>query len=140
HAAPSAPVRQECGCYVVGRDHGRDSIRTFKVLRIRKDIKFATRRERDFRLPKDFEAAAYRPPPPWQMGEIQGEARIELSGDTAWWVERTYRKPHGHVEDSVFVTPYADLSHLAAWILRLDGRAVPLEPDELRRSVAGGLR
>src|SRR5581483_3748224 len=112
----------------------------FKVLRIRKDIKFATRRERDFRLPKDFEAAKHRPPPPWQMGEIQGEARIELTGDTAWWVERTYEPQHGHVEDGVFVTEYADLSHLAAWILRLDGRAVPLEPDELRRTVAGGLR
>ena len=74
------------------------------------------------------------------MGEIQGDACIEVSGDTAWWVERTYRKPHGHVEDGVFVTPYADLSHLAAWILRLDGRAVPLEPDELRRTVATGPR
>ena len=38
------------------------------------------------------------------------------------------------------MTPYADLSHLAAWILRLDGRAVPLAPPELRRAVAGGLR
>src|SRR5262249_52767776 len=28
----------------------------------------------------------------------------------------------------------------AAWILRQDGRAVPLEPDELRREVARGLR
>src|SRR6476661_7847983 len=137
---PYALLPHEGSWYVVGRDHGSDAIRTFKVLRIRKDIKFATRRERDFRLPKDFEAAAHRPPPPWQMGEIAGEARIELSGDTAWWVERTYRKPHGHVEDGVFVTPYADLSHLAAWILRLDGRAVPLEPAELRRTVATGLR
>ena len=39
-------------------------------------------------------------------------------------------------EDGVFVTPYASLEHLAAWVLRLDGRAVPLEPDELRREVA----
>ena len=137
---PYALLPHEGSWYVVGRDHGSDAIRTFKVLRIRKDIKFATRRERDFRLPKDFDAAAHRPPPPWQMGEIQGEARIELSGDTAWWVERTYRKPHGRVEDGVFVTPYADLAHLAAWILRLDGRAVPLEPAELRRTVAAGLR
>src|SRR6476661_8673927 len=77
---PYALLPHEGSWYVVGRDHGSDAIRTFKVLRIRKDIKFATRRERDFRLPKDFEAAAHRPPPPWQMGEIAGEARIELSG------------------------------------------------------------
>jgi proteasome accessory factor C len=137
---PYALLPHEGSWYVVGRDHDSDAIRTFKVLRIRKDIKFATRRERDFRLPKEFDAAAHRPPPPWQMGELSGEARIELTGDTAWWVERTYKPPHGHVEDGVFVTAYADLSHLAAWILRLDGRAVPLEPDELRREIATGLR
>jgi proteasome accessory factor C len=137
---PYALLPHEGSWYVVGRDHESDAIRTFKVLRIRRDIKFATRRERDFRLPKEFDVAKERPRPPWQLGEIVGEARIELSGDTAWWVERTYRKPHGHVEDGVFVTEYADLSHLAAWILRLDGRAVPLEPDKLRREVAVGLR
>src|SRR5438132_1578426 len=137
---PYALLPHEGGWYVVGRDHGPDAIRTFKVSRIRRDIKFATRRERDFRLPKDFNAAKHRPPPPWQMGAAVGEARIELSGDTAWWVERTYRPPHGRVEGGVFVTRYADLSHLAAWILRLDGRAVPIEPPELRRAVAAGLR
>jgi predicted DNA-binding transcriptional regulator YafY len=137
---PYALLPHEGSWYVVGRDHGSDAIRTFKVSRIRRDITFATRRERDFRLPADFNAAKHRPPPPWQMGETVGKARIELSGGTAWWVERTYRPPHGHVEESVFITPYADLSHLAAWILRLDGRAVPLEPPELRRAVAGGLR
>jgi predicted DNA-binding transcriptional regulator YafY len=137
---PYALLPHEGSWYVVGRDHESDAIRTFKVLRIRKDIKFATRRERDFRLPKDFDVAKERPRPPWQLGEIVGEARIELSGDTAWWVERTYRPPHGHVDDGVFVTEYADLSHLASWILRLDGRAVPVEPAELRREVATGLR
>jgi predicted DNA-binding transcriptional regulator YafY len=136
---PYALLTHEGGWYVVGRDHRPDDYRTFKVSRIRRDITFATRRERDFRLPKDFNAAEHRPPPPWQMGEKLGEARIELSGDTAWWVERTYR-PYGRVEDGVFVTSYANLELLAAWILRLDGRAVPVEPAELRRTVARGLR
>ena len=99
HVDPYALLPHEGSWYVVGRDHESDAIRTFKVLRIRRDIKFATRRERDFRLPKDFDAAKHRPPPPWQMGETVGEARIELSGDTAWWVERTYRPPYGRMED-----------------------------------------
>jgi proteasome accessory factor C len=136
---PYALMPHEGSWYVIGRDHTADDIRTFRVSRIRGDIRFATRRERDFRLPPEFNAAEHRPPPPWQMGETVGEARIELSGDTAWWVERTYRQ-HGKLEDGVFVTPYADLGHLAAWILRLDGRAVPIEPQELRRTVASGLR
>ncbi|HZR93611.1 MAG TPA: WYL domain-containing protein [Gaiellaceae bacterium] len=136
---PYALLPHEGSWYVIGRDHGRGEIRTFRVSRIRGEIRFATRRERDFRLPAGFSAAEHRPPPPWQIGPALGEARIELSGDTAWWVERTYRR-QGTVEDGVFVTPYADLDHLAAWILRLDGRAQPLDPPELRRRVASGLR
>ncbi len=124
---------------MIGRDHGSDEIRTFRVSRIRGEIRFATRRERDFRLPADFNAQKHRPPPVWQIGEIIGEARIGMAGDTAWWVERTYRA-NGRLEDDVFVTPYASIEHLASWVLRLDGRATPLEPDELRREVATGLR
>src|SRR6266508_1582103 len=37
--------------YVVGQDLDRKDIRTFRVSRIRGDIRFATRRERDFRIP-----------------------------------------------------------------------------------------
>jgi proteasome accessory factor BC len=136
---PYALLPHEGSWYVIGRDHGSDEIRTFRVSRIRGEIRFATRRERDFRLPPEFNAQDYRPPPVWQMGETVGEARIELSGDTAWWVERTYRS-YGKLEDDVFVTPYASLEHLASWVLRLDGRAIPLEPDELRREVAASLR
>jgi proteasome accessory factor C len=65
--------------------------------------------------------------------------RIEVVGDTAWWVERTYGEV-GRVEDGVFVTPYSSIPLLASWILRQDGRAIPLEPDELRREVADAVR
>ncbi len=136
---PYALLPHEGSWYVIGRDHKAEEIRTFRVSRIRGEIRFATRRERDFRLPPEFNAQKHRPPPAWQMGEIVGEARIELTSDTAWWVERTHRRS-GHIEDGVFVTPYASIEHLAAWVLRLDGRAVPVEPDELRREVAVSLR
>ena len=125
--------------YVVGRDLDREDIRTFRVSRIRGEIKFATRRERDFRTPADFDIERYRGRPPWQIGEPIGEARIEVRGDTAWWVQRAYGST-GHFEDGVFVTDYSSLPMLASWVLRQDGRAVPLEPDELRREVAGSLR
>ena len=136
---PYALLPDKGAWYVIGRDHDVDEIRTFRVSRIRRDIRFATRRERDFRLPPHFDADDYRLPPRWQIGETAGTARIGVGGDTAWWIDRTLGDA-GRVEDGVFVTDYADLSQLASWILRLDGRASPLEPDELRREVAAGLR
>src|SRR5882757_7967988 len=125
--------------YVVGYDLERDDIRTFRVSRIRGEIKFATRRERDFRTPVEFDIEQFRGRPPWQVGEIVGEARIEVRGDTAWWVQRAYGLT-GRLEEGVFITDYSSLPQLASWVLRQDGRAVPLEPDELRREVATSLR
>jgi proteasome accessory factor BC len=125
--------------YVVGRDLDRDALRTFRVSRIEGDIRFATRRERDFRLPPDFDVADLRGRPDWQIGHTVGEARIEVRGDTAWWVQRAYGAT-GRLEDGVFITDYSSIGALASWVLRQDGRAVPLEPDELRREVAASLR
>jgi proteasome accessory factor BC len=125
--------------YVIGRDHDREAIRTFRVSRIRGDIRLATRRERDFRLPEDFDVESYRGRANWQIGDIAGEARIEVGGDTAWWVERVYGRA-GRIEDGVFVTDYASLAALARWILRQDGRAVPQSPPDLRRTVKTALQ
>src|SRR4029079_16620522 len=125
--------------YVVGHDLDREEIRTFRVSRIRGDIKFATRRERDFRAPTDFDVELYRGRPPWQIGDVVGTARIEVRGDTAWWVRRAYGAT-GRLEDGVFVTEYSSIPQLASWVLRQNGRAVPLEPAELKRDVAAALR
>src|SRR5438876_7178296 len=125
--------------YVVGHDLDREEIRTFRVSRIRGDIKFATRRERDFRAPTDFDVELSRGRPPWQIGDSVGTARIEVRGDTAWWVRRAYGST-GTLEDDVFVTEYSSIPQLASWVLRQNGRAVPLEPPELRRDVAAALR
>jgi proteasome accessory factor C len=125
--------------YVIGHDLDRDDTRTFRVSRIRGDIRFATRRERDFRIPAEFDVGAFRDRPAWQIGDPAGEARIEVSPATAWWVERTFGNA-GRLEGDTFVTPYSSLGLLASWILRQDGRAVPAAPDELRREVARALR
>src|ERR671936_490572 len=125
--------------YVIGHDLDRKDIRTFRVSRIRDDIRFATRRERDFRIPSDFDIDAYRGRAPWQIGDSVGEARIELAGDTAWWVMRSFGNA-GRLDDGAFVTEYSAIPLLASWILRQDGRAIPVEPDELRRAVAESLR
>jgi proteasome accessory factor C len=125
--------------YVIGADlddGGR--VKKFRVSRIRGDIRFATRRERDFRTP-EFDIDDYVGRPPWQIGDLVGEARIEVAHDTAWWVERVFGEA-GHLEDDVFVTEYSSLEQLASWILRQDGRAVPQEPADLRRLLKESLQ
>ena len=124
--------------YVVGLDLDRDAVRTFRVSRIRSDIRFATRRERDFRLPPEFDVEAHRVPRPWQIGTIVGTARIAVQGDTAWWVHRTLSDA-GVLADGVFETGFARIEPLAGWVLRQNGRAIPLEPKALRDAVAEGL-
>ncbi|HEU5489739.1 MAG TPA: WYL domain-containing protein [Gaiellaceae bacterium] len=135
---PYALRLDEGNWYVVGHDLDRGTTRTFKVSRIRGDIRFATRRERDFRIPPDFDVELHRIPRPWQIGEIVGRARIAVSDDTAWWVERTLSDA-GTVEDGMFETDFANVDLLGGWVLRQNGRAIPLEPVELVESVAAAL-
>ena len=125
--------------YVIGDDLDRSATRTFRVSRIHGDIRFATRRERDFRVPPEFDMDAFRGRASWQFGDPAGEARIEVRPETAWWVERAFGRS-GRLENGVFVTEYASLPMLASWVLRQDGRAVPAAPPDLRREVADSLR
>ena len=125
--------------YVIGEDVDDKRRKKFRVSRIRGEIKFATRRERDFRVPQDFHIDDYMGRPPWQLGEVVGEARIEVAPETAWWVERVLGNA-GRVADGVFVTGYSNVAQLASWVLRQDGRATPLEPVGLRRTCAHALR
>ena len=135
---PYALRHDEGVWYVIGLDLGDEREKTFRVSRIRSDIRFATRRERDFRLPADFDVESHRRRSPWQIGELAGTARVAVSGDTAWWVKRTLGEA-GTLEDGVFETEYAALEPLASWVLRQNGRAIPLEPPELRGAVASAL-
>jgi proteasome accessory factor BC len=134
---PYALLHDRESWYVIGWDHDAGDIRTFRVSRVRGDIRFATRRERDFRAPTDFEPSEYRGRQDWQFGEIVGDAQIELDENTAWWAERMIER--GEVQDGALTTPYAHVDALAGWILRQEGRARPLSPPELVDEVARGL-
>jgi proteasome accessory factor BC len=134
---PYALLHDRESWYVIGLDQDAKDIRTFRVSRVRGDIRFATRRERDFRAPTAFEPADYRGRQDWQFGEIVGEAEIELDPNTAWWAERMIER--GEVEEHVFTTPYAGLDALAGWVLRQEGRARPIAPPALVKEVERGL-
>ena len=108
--------------YMVGWDHDREEERTFRVSRVRGDIRFATRRERDFRIAEEFDPPSIVAATTWQVGETTGEARIELGEDLAWLVERPSRT--AATSRGVFVTQYSDLGRLASWVLDQEGRRV----------------
>jgi proteasome accessory factor BC len=133
---PYALLPEAGSWYLIGRDLDEDDERTFRVSRIIGDIRFATRRERDFRMP-EYDPSGFRGRQPWQYGEDKGEAEIELDHDTAWWVERMVER--GDVEDGAFTTPYSRLDLLAGWVLRQEGRARPVSPPELVDEVGEGL-
>jgi proteasome accessory factor C len=137
---PYALLPENGTWYVIGQDLDDKVVKSFRVSRIRSEIRFATRRERDFRIPEAFDVEDFRGRAEWQFGEIVGEARVALAPDTAWWAEREYKGSRSRVDGDVFVTEYAHLPLLARWILRQDGRAVPLEPPALRKLVIDGTR
>ena len=137
---PYALLPENGTWYVIGHDLDDGVVKNFKVSRIRSDIRFATRRERDFRVPEDFNVEEYHGRAEWQFGDVLGEARIEVAPDTAWWVRRAYGGRRNRVDGDEFVTEYASLPQLARWILRQDGRAVPISPPALRKLVVDGAR
>src|SRR6202167_2408499 len=137
---PYALLLENGTWYVIGFDLGDSVVKNFRVSRIRSEIRFATRRERDFRIPEGFDIEEFRGRADWQFGEIAGEAQVEVAPDTAWWVKREYAGTRNRVEDGVFTSTYASLPLLARWVLRRDGRAIPLEPSGLRRLVTEGVR
>ena len=129
--------------YVIGRDHDRDDVRTFRLDRVRGDVRFATRRERDFRVPAEFDPSAYRNRAPWQLGDIDGHATILVEPQAAWLVERAVGQygtlEHRENRSLLYTTGVADWQELARWLIGLDGLASPLAPPELVERVASGL-
>jgi proteasome accessory factor C len=130
--------------YMVGLDRDRegdDARRTFRISRMRGEITFATRRERDFRIPADFEITSYRDRPPWMLDPVAiGEAVLAVDADTTFLIERLYGG-HGRIEEledgtARFTTPYSNLEALSGWVLSLGGRVTAVAPD----AVADALR
>ena len=129
--------------YVIGRDHDRDDVRTFRLDRVRGDVRFATRRERDFRVPPEFDPSAYRNRAAWQLGETEEVATILVEPEAAWLAERTVGQ-FGTIEQRddrsiIYTTPYADWRKLAQWLVSQGGLASPLSPPELVERVVTAL-
>ena len=81
---------------MIGHSHERDEVRVFRLSRIRGKVSYATKAEHDFRSPEDFDRRDYASRADWQMGEIQGTAKVFLRERIAWLVERDFGR-HGEL-------------------------------------------
>jgi proteasome accessory factor BC len=128
--------------YLIGYAHERDAVRVFRLSRIQGKVGYASKAEHDFAPPEDFDRRDYARRADWQMGDIEGRARIFLRDRIAWLVERDYgeygeirpaRKEDGAPgRGSIFETDYASTRELISWVLRWRRNAEVLAPDEVR--------
>ena len=112
--------------YVIGDDlevpEEEPRRKTYRVSRMGSEIKFATRRERDFRIPADFDVNAYRDRLSWQLGdETEGEAVLWIAPDSTFVARRLYGRRSEITEhddgSATLVTEYTDLEPLSQLVL-----------------------
>lgn len=128
--------------YLIGHSHERDAVRVFRLSRIQGKVGYASKAEHDFTPPEDFDRRDYGSRADWQLGEIQGTAKIFVRERIAWLIERDYgsygelratKKSDGAPgKGRVFETAYASERELIAWVLRWRQNAQVLAPDDLR--------
>ncbi|MGH2957731.1 MAG: helix-turn-helix transcriptional regulator, partial [Solirubrobacterales bacterium] len=132
--------------YLIGYSHERDAIRVFRLSRIRGKVSYASKAEHDFAPPEDFERRDYARRAEWQLGEIEGTAKVFLRERIAWLVERDFGA-YGEIraarsadgapgKGQIFETEYASSRQMVAWILHWRQNASALEPPELAAEVA----
>ena len=76
--------------YLIGHSHERDAVRVFRLSRIKGKVSYASKAEHDFTAPEDFDRRDYARRAEWQLGEIQGTAKVFLRDRIAWLVERDF--------------------------------------------------
>ena len=75
---------------MIGQSHEREAVRVFRLSRIKGKVSYASKAEHDFTAPEDFDRRDYARRSEWQLGEIQGTAKVFVRDRIAWLVERDY--------------------------------------------------
>ena len=119
--------------YVVGLDHDRTEVRSFRLSRLASEVEEVRNGSEP---PKGFRASDHIQTGPWGPGEPAELAHIAFSPNAAWWalagvpgVEVKPSRPDGWMEATV---PYAEADGLVGWVLRFGPDAEVLGPQQLR--------
>ena len=131
--------------YLIGYSHERDAVRVFRLSRIQGKVGYASKAEHDFAPPEDFDRRDYASRADWQLGELEGTAKIFLRERIAWLIHRDFSdygefRPARKADKApgkglIFETPYASERELISWVLRWRSNAEVLEPKALRKEV-----
>lgn len=134
--------------YVMGHDHGHDSVRTYRVDRIEGDVEAVE--GSTFDRPADFDARAVFPSDAKSLGDATDDgrehrtARVAVFGPTAEILRRDLGDaavvaggPEGAV---TFDVPCVNLDAFRSWVLGIGVHAEVLGPPEVRADVVAWLR
>jgi len=142
--------------YVVGRDHERDQVRSFRLDRIRSAPSVASadvlpNGEADFDPPEGFRLADHLGRQPWELPETAGmrgglplAAKVRLDPTVAWMV-RDNPPRDGQLKMKRDGSAMLTLSTqrpdaLVRWILRFGAHAEAMAPQWLRKRCADAAR
>ncbi|MGH7296787.1 MAG: helix-turn-helix transcriptional regulator, partial [Polyangiaceae bacterium] len=130
--------------YLVGYDHTRTALRSFRLDRIRGEVApFGP--ERAFRPPDSFRVQDHVERPPWEMAEAPPiEVTIEVAPAIAWFVEDLVagKRPAEHRADgsALLRLDVRDRAAFVRWVLS-HGRHVRIkEPRDLRDELLATIR
>jgi predicted DNA-binding transcriptional regulator YafY len=131
--------------YVLGRDHGHDELRTYRVDRIAGGVEIVGE-DHAFERPAGFDPRDVLPTDAKQFGVAADttSARVRISPERAALVERDVgsdrvvaRRRNGSIEVSV---PAGNAAAFASWVLGLTDHAEVLSPKAVREDLINRLR
>jgi len=128
--------------YVIGFDHVREEVRTFRVDRIEGDV--AVLEDQQFIRPEGFDPGAAFPDDPKALGDRGEQAVVRIDADIAPALERELgaaavlaRTDRGGIEVGV---PCSNLDAFRSWLLGLGTHAEVLAPPDVRAAVVAWLQ
>ena len=119
--------------YLVGRDRSDDTIKSFKIARIRKNV---GRLDDTYEVPSDFKASEHLVGETFQIGEQPGTATVRFDSSMRWWPEQNMPSaerregPEGSLDVDV---PVANEDALISWLLGFGAGIEVVAPEGVRK-------
>ncbi len=139
--APYGLMFQHGHWYLVGHDALRDGIRVFRVERMEPPRQKSASGDAEYEIPGDFRLRDHLGREPWELGQGGEEALkavVRFEFPTSLWAERNQRgRLVGEESQGAQLRAFdvTQVDPFVRWVLSLEGRALVLEPPELRLAV-----